>query len=165
MSPDERSPGPDSEIRITRVLDAPRTRVWKAWTEAEHIAEWWGPEGYEARVEEHDLRPGGRWRYVMVGSGGEEYPSEGEFREVEAPERIVTTDEFPDDFPYDLDLPTGIVVTCLFEDLGDRTRLSLRIAHTDTDNRRKHEEMGAVEGWSSSLDCLEALLKELETGE
>lgn len=161
MSPNERRSGPDREIRITRVLDAPRERVWKAWTEAEHIARWWGPEGYAARVEEHDLRPGGRWRYVMLGEDGEEYPSEGEFREVEAPERIVTTDEFPDDFPYDLDLPSGIVVTCLFEDLGDRTRLILRIAHTDMDNRRRHEEMGAVEGWNSSLDCLEARLKEL----
>lgn len=149
------------EIRITRVVDAPRELVWKAWTTPENIAVWWGPRGFTTRVEEHDLRPGGRWHYVMVAPDGEEYPAMGTFREVVPPERIVTTDEFGEDFEHDMDLPEGIVFDCLFEEVGEKTRLTLRIVHSDAESRRKHEEMGVVEGWGSSLDCLEEHLVSL----
>ena len=147
----------EREIVITRVLNAPRELVWQAWTDPAHIAQWWGPKGFSAKVPELDLRSGGRWRYIMIGPDGAEYPSEGVFREVVPFERIVTTDEFGDDFqpPEGMDLPRGIVVTCLFEDLDDKTRLTLRIAHPTVEDRRKHEAMGVVAGWNSSLDCLE----------
>lgn len=155
-------PPSDREIRITRVFDAPRELVWKAWTESEHVAAWWGPRGFSTRVEELDLRPGGRSRYVMIDAQGKEYPVEGVFREVVPFERIVTTDEFGEDYEHAGGyLPSGIVLTCLFEAFGQRTRLTLRIVHPTVEDRVKHEELGVIPGWGSSLDCLEEHLAEL----
>ncbi len=144
-------------ITITRTFDAPRELVWKAWTEAEHIAKWYGPRGFTTRVEEHDFRPGGRFRYVMIGPDGAEYPSVGVFREITPMERFVSTDEFGEDFkhPDFPDLPRGIVVTFTFEEVEGGTRVSIHMAHPTEEDRSKHEKMGVVAGWSSSLDCLE----------
>ena len=146
------------ELFITREFDAPRRLVWKAWTDPAHVARWWGPRGFTTRVEELDLRAGGASRYVMIGPDGTEYPVQGVFREVVPMERIVTTDEFGPDFvaPDGVELPQGVVLTCLFEDLpGDRTRLTLKIVHPTAEDRRKHEEMGVIPGWQSSFDCLD----------
>ena len=126
----------ENEIVITRTFHAPRKLVWDAWTDPRHIAAWWGPEGFQTRVEGVDLRPGGRWSYVMIGPDGAEYPVCGVFREIVPLERIVTTDEFGEDFvaPEGVDLPQGIVMTCLFEDAGpgipppDRERVFERFA-------------------------------------
>ncbi len=147
----------EREIVLTRIFDAPRDLVWKAWTDPSHVAEWWGPRGFETRVTELDLRPGGRWRYVMVGPDGAEYPVTGMFREVVPKERFVTSDEFDEGFapPGGMDLPRGIVLTCLFEDSGPKTKLTLRILHASAEDRRKHEEMGVVAGWASSFECLD----------
>lgn len=151
----------DREFVITRVLNAPRELVFKVWTEPKHIEQWWGPKGFTTRVDEIDLRPGGTWRYVMCSPDGTEYPVKGVFREVVPPERIVTSDEFDEGFEQlvKADLPSGIIVaTAIFEDLGDKTRLTLRIMHPTAEDRRKHEEMGVIAGWNSSFDCLDEVL-------
>lgn len=152
----------DHFLLITRVFHAPRELVWKAWTESERLAQWWGPRGFTTRVEQLDLRPGGRTRYVMVGPDGQEYPAEGVFLEIDPPRRFVTTDEFGKDFdPKGMDLPQGIVLTAEFEELpgeAAKTRVTLRIAHPTAEDRRKHEAMGVVAGWQSSFDCLDEYL-------
>ena len=153
----------DREIVITRVFAAPRELVWKVWTRPEHIAKWWGPRGFDTAVRAMDLRPGGKWEYVMRGPDGAEYPVCGVFREVVPPERIVTTDEFGEDFvpPAGMDLPHGIVATAVFEDLGDQTRLILTISHATAADKKKHEVMGVVGGWNSSFDCMDDYLAAL----
>jgi uncharacterized protein YndB with AHSA1/START domain len=153
----------DREIVITRVFDAPRELVFKAWTEPNHVEQWWGPKGFTTRVTKLDLRPGGQSRYVMIGPDGTEYPSEGVFQEIVPPKRIVTTDDFGEGIEQvlDADLPQGMIVTVLFEDLVGKTRLTIQIMHESADDRRKHEEMGVVAGWNSSLDCLEEYLAKL----
>ena len=85
------------------------------------------------------------------------------FREVVPFERIVTTDEFGEDFepPPGVELPQGIVVTALFEDLGDKTKLTLRIVHATAEDKKKHEAMGVVGGWNSSFDCMDDYLAAL----
>ncbi len=151
----------DRELVLTREFDAPVELVWRAWTEPERIAMWWGPRGFATRVEAMDLRPGGVWRYVMVGPDGKEYPACGEFREVTPMRRIITADWFDEEFEYPADdLPKGLVTTVLFDDLGDRTRVTLRVEHATPEDRAKHEKMGVVEGWSSSLDRLAEHLAE-----
>jgi len=150
----------DREIIITRIFNAPRALVWQVWTEPQHIAQWWGPKGFTTRVEELDFRPGGRSRYVMTGPDGTEYPVTGVFQEIIPLERIVGTDEFDEGFEQttDMDLPEGMILTATFEDLGAQTRLTLHILHATADDRRKHEEMGVVDGWNSTLDCMEDYL-------
>jgi uncharacterized protein YndB with AHSA1/START domain len=100
----------------------------------------------------------------MVGPDGTEYPVKGVFLEIKPPEKIVSTDEFGDGFEEahpGMDLPKGIVATALFDDLGAKTRLTLRITHASSEDRRKHEAMGVVEGWNSSFDCMDDYLAEL----
>ncbi|WP_250124685.1 SRPBCC family protein [Chroococcidiopsis sp. CCMEE 29] len=155
----------DREIVITRVFNAPRELVFKAWTEPKHIEQWWGPQGFTTRVTELDLRPSGQWRYVMISPDGTEYPAKGVFREIVPPERIVTSDEFDEGFDQvvNADLPQGIVMTAVFEDLDGKTKLILQITHASAEDRRKHEEMGVIAGWNSSFDCLdEFLAKQVE---
>ncbi len=150
----------DREIVITRVFNAPRELVFKAWTDPKHVAQWWGPKGFTTKVIELDLRPGGKSRYVMIGPDGTEYPVKGVFREIVPLERIVTSDEFDEGFEkvVNADLPKGIVMTALFEDLDGKTKLTLRIVHESAEERRKHEEMGVIAGWNSSFDCLDEFL-------
>lgn len=153
----------DREIVITRVFNAPRELVFKVWTEPKHIEQWWGPQGFTTRVTEMDLRPGGQWRYVMISPDGTEYPAKGVFREIVPSERIATSDEFDEgiDKVLNVDLPQGMVTTVIFEDLEGKTRLTIQIVHKSADDRRKHEEMGVIAGWNSSLDCLDEHLATL----
>ncbi|MCI0700712.1 MAG: SRPBCC domain-containing protein [Planctomycetia bacterium] len=154
----------DREIVITRVFNAPRELVWKVWTQPEHIAKWWGPRGFDTRVTTMDLRPGGKWHYVMRAPDGAEYPACGVFREVVPFERIVATDEFGEDFkpPVGMDLPQGMVTTAIFEDDCGNTRLTLRISHPTVEDRKKHEAMGVLGGWQSSFDCMDDYLDALQ---
>jgi uncharacterized protein YndB with AHSA1/START domain len=154
----------EREIVIIRIFNAPRNLVFKVWTEAQHITQWWGPKGFTTTVKEMDFRPGGNWHYVMHGPDGTEYPAKGSFREIVQLEKIVTTDEFEEGFDQVVkaDLPSGpMVVTSLFEDLGNKTRLTLRILHSTAEDRHKHEKMGVIGGWNSSFDCLEEHLAKL----
>jgi uncharacterized protein YndB with AHSA1/START domain len=82
-------PTADRELVITRVVDAPRELVWQAMTQAQHVAQWWGPRGFTTTIEEMDVRPGGVWKHVMHGPDGANYPNASVFTEVVAPERIV----------------------------------------------------------------------------
>lgn len=160
MNAPEASDPSEREIVITRVFDAPRNLVWQAWTEPEHVAAWWGPRGFTTTVLELDLRPGGLSRYVMHGPDGSDYPVKGVFREIVPGERFVSTDEFDEGYQSEEadDLPSGMVITCQFDEVGEQTRLTLTISHPTVEVRRQHEEMGVVAGWNSSLDCLDDLL-------
>ncbi|BAY30202.1 hypothetical protein NIES2107_20460 [Nostoc carneum NIES-2107] len=157
---DSTSTQSEREIIITRIFNAPRELVFQAWTDPKHIVQWWGPKGFTTRVTELDLRPGGQSRYVMVGPDGTEYPVKGVFYEIVPPERIVSSDEFDEGFEkvINADLPQGIVMTVMFEDLEGKTKMTLQIRHATESDRRKHEEMGVVAGWNSSFDCLDEFL-------
>ena len=141
----------DRELLLSRIIDAPRERVFAAWTR--HLPEWWGPHGMSTPVCEMDLRPGGVFRTVMRAPDGTEYPTRGIFVEVAAPERIVFTDAFdPGWIPHPDAFFTAIVS---FEALpGGRTRYTARALHWTADNCAKHEKMGFQQGWGESLDRL-----------
>ena len=147
----------DTEIVITREFAAPRQLVWDVWTQPKHIEKWFGPKGFTTRVESHDFNVGGKAKYVMVGPDGGEYPGAGVFKEIVPIEKIVTTDEFGEGFEEshpDMDLPKGMISTFLFDDLGEKTQLTLIVDHPTVEDRKKHEAMGVVDGWNSSLDKL-----------
>jgi uncharacterized protein YndB with AHSA1/START domain len=79
----------DREIVTTRVIDAPRERVFDAFSDPDRLARWWGPAGFTSTFHEFDLRPGGAWRFILHGPNGANYPNESVFVEVVKPERIV----------------------------------------------------------------------------
>ena len=78
----------DREIEISRVFNAPRELVWKAFTDAAQIPQWWGPRGFTTRTERMDVKPGGQWRFVMIGPDGQEYRNLITYLEVVEPERL-----------------------------------------------------------------------------
>lgn len=147
------------ELSLTRILEASRERVFRAWTT--QLPLWWGPHGMVTPVCEMDLRPGGIFRTVMRAPDGTEYPTRGVFLEVLAPERIVFTDAFgPGWVPQPEAFCTAIAT---FEELaGARTRYTARAVHWTVANREKHEKMGFHQGWGESLDRLAALVSNFQ---
>jgi len=107
----------DREIVSTRVIDAPRELVFRAFTDPERLAVWWGPNGFRNTFHEFDLRPGGHWRFVMHGPDGKDYENQSVFREVVEPERII------------FDHTNGPLFQMIqtYEDLSGRTRLTWRM--------------------------------------
>lgn len=79
----------DREIRISRLLNAPRELVWEVWTNPEHIKHWWGPNGFTNTIETMDVTPGGIWKFVMHGPDGSNFQNKSIYKEVSKPERIV----------------------------------------------------------------------------
>jgi uncharacterized protein YndB with AHSA1/START domain len=138
-------------VVITRIFDAPRELVFKAWTDPKHVAQWWGPKGFTNPVCEMDVRLGGALRIVMRGPDGAEYPMTGVFREIVAPERLVFTNVAID--RQGKPLLEGLT-TVTFTDLGGRTKLTLEtraVARVDYASRML-EGMGT--GWTQSIDRL-----------
>jgi uncharacterized protein YndB with AHSA1/START domain len=79
----------DREFVHSKLIDAPRERLFRAFAQPEHLAQWWGPDGFSNTFETFDLRVDGHWRFVMHGPDGTDYPNEMVFRELVVPERVV----------------------------------------------------------------------------
>lgn len=141
----------DRVLVITRVFDAPRELVFKAWTEPEHMARWFGPAGFTSKVLKHDLRPGGSYRIHMLGPDGDHW-TQGVYREVVPPGRLVMVGAWADANGNPTRPETTL--TLLFEDVGGKTRLTLHNAVFESVTARDMHN----EGWTSSLDCLAAYL-------
>ena len=139
----------DLEILVTREFDAPRGLVFRAWTEPEHIARWWaGNRGVVTSVEV-DLRVGGAWRYAMQAHGGAEVAFHGEFREIVAGERIVSTEVFEG-------APDGEALnTIRFIDQGARSTLELLIRLGSREERDMVLATGMTDGMETSYARLE----------
>ena len=157
----------DTDIVITREFAAPRQLVWDVWTTPQHLEEWFGPKGFNTRVEELDFRVGGRSNYIMVGPDGAEYPAVGVFKEIIPIEKIVSTDDWGEGFKdveafKNVDLPQGMILTALFDDIGQRTKLTLVTSHQSVEDREKHEKIGVVAGWNSSFDKMDEYLAEVQ---
>ena len=138
------------EIVVSREYDAPRDLVWEAFTNAEHKQNWWGPNGFTTTTHEHDLRPGGIWRYVMRGPDGTVYPNFVTYLSIQKPERLVYAHGTSS--AADVEFHT----TVTFESLGPRrTKLTLRAVFlTTAAHRVAVESYGAIEGGKQTLERL-----------
>ncbi|HKN01316.1 MAG TPA: SRPBCC family protein [Candidatus Binataceae bacterium] len=135
----------DREIVVTRIFDAPRSLVFKMWTDPKHITQWWGPNGFSITIHEMDVRPGGEWRFVMHGPNGVDYQNRVVYREIAEPERLVYSHVSGPQFE--------MAVT--FADQGDKTKLTARMLFESATLRDKViEEFGAVEGLKQTLGRL-----------
>ena len=139
------------ELTLTRTFDAPRGAVWKAYTEPEQLARWWGPKGFHTPLDkiEVDLRPGGAYNLTMVDGEGNEYPSEMTIRELVEPERLA--------FGWDAQrgIGAGEIIVVLSELDGGRTQLDSHFAGDSTPEMMSMMEAGT----NQQLDKLAALLQ------
>jgi uncharacterized protein YndB with AHSA1/START domain len=137
----------DRVLKITRVFDAPRSLVFKAWTESEHMARWWGPRGFKSTVLKNDLRPGGAYRIHMLGPDGDHW-TQGVYREVVPPERLVMVGSWAD--AHGNPTRPETTLTLLFDELNGKTKLTLHNAVFESVTARDLHQGG----WTSALDCL-----------
>ena len=154
----------ESELVITRVFDAPRESVWKAWTDPQQMKRWWGPKDFTAPFVEIDFRVGGKYLSCMRGPDGKEYWSTGAYREIVAPEHLVVTDSFSDskgnpvpasDYGMTGYWPDELTVIVDLEDNTGKTTMTLR--HIGLPPGEMLEMCKA--GWNESFDKLEKIVK------
>lgn len=156
-----------ADINITRIFNAPRAQVWKAWTDPAQVSKWWGPKDFTGRVGHIELKVGGTFLYCMHGPAGSPFDTDmwsgGKYLEVIPMEKIVCTDYFadakgnkvsPKDFGMPGEWPEEMMVTVTFEDAGPgKTKLTL--LHTGHPAEMAKD---ATMGWNQSLDKFEAVL-------
>ena len=144
------------DLILTRIIDASREKVFRAWTEPSLLKQWFAPAPFTTPTVETDVRPGGTSLIVMRGSDGKEFPNRGVYLEVVKNERLVFTDAFsiawdPGDKPF-------MTVVLTFEDLGGKTQYTARVRHWSVADRETHEKMGFHQGWPMCTEQLAALV-------
>ena len=150
------APIADRELSLTRLIDAPRAKIFRAWTEPALLTQWFAPLPWTTSRAEMDVRPGGSSLIVMRSPEGEDYPNRGIYLDVVKDERLVFTDAYTKAWePSEKPFMTGIITLA---DEGDRTRYTARVLHWTTEDREAHEKMGFHEGWGQCTDQLAALV-------
>jgi uncharacterized protein YndB with AHSA1/START domain len=143
-------PPSEREIVTARLFDAPRERVFKAWIDPVHLAQWWGPKGFTNTFEEFDLRPGGNWRFVMHGPNGVDYKNHSVFVEIVKAERIVLEHVSGPQFQ----------VTATFAEQAGKTRLTFRMLFKSA-AQCEIVKTYAVEANEQNFDRLEVELEKM----
>jgi uncharacterized protein YndB with AHSA1/START domain len=141
-------------LEISRFLAVPRERVWRAWAEPKHLAQWWCPKPWVTEVRAFDFRPGGDFYTFMSGPDGGTSDNPGCFLEIVPQTKIVFTSMLTGGWQ-----PTSpwIGITAIFSmtDEGDGTRYVAWCLHRNADEAKKHEDMGFYEGWGICISQLE----------
>jgi uncharacterized protein YndB with AHSA1/START domain len=146
----------DRELVLTRTFDAPRELVWKAWTEPERIAQWFGPNGFSTVVRTMDVRPGGIWHYCMQSAEWGDAWGKAEYREVVPPERLVYVDRFSDEAGNDAEDMPASVVTITFTEQDGKTLMTSHTLFDSAEDRAKVIETGMEQGIAETMDRLAA---------
>ena len=148
----------DNQILITREFNAPRHLVWKAYTTPDLVKRWWAGQRGNVTSAEIDLRVGGKWRYVMDAGAGFEVAFHGEFREIDAPSRLVNTEAY--EGIADPDGHAGLV-TVTFTEKDGRTYMEMLCEYNDKVDRDAVIESGMEGGMQESMDQLEIVAVDL----
>ena len=147
----------NKELSLTRLIKAPREKVYAAWTQPELMKQWFAPLPFTTPIVELDLRVGGASKIVMQDVDGNQYPNHGVYLELVPNEKIVCTDAYtsawvPSEKPF-------MTMILTFEDEGGDTRYTARVVHWSEADREAHEQMGFHEGWGKCADQLAALVE------
>jgi uncharacterized protein YndB with AHSA1/START domain len=143
----------DRELLLTRMLNAPIDLVWEVWTNPEHIAKWWGPNGFTNTITTMDMRPGGEWHLVMHGPDGTDYKNKSIFKEVIPKKKIVYEHVAP-----------KFTATVKFEEQGETTLLTWHMLF-ETVEEFIHvvKTFKADEGLKQNVEKLNAFLAHMKT--
>ncbi|GAB5555741.1 MAG: SRPBCC family protein [Saprospiraceae bacterium] len=141
-------------IRIQRTFNAPISLVWEAWTQAEHIAEWWSPKGVKTKVVKHDFQVDGHWKYIMPMPNGQEFIAEGIYQEIITFEKIISSANFRP-------MTEGVEIQSLFKENGTKTDFTFNIIHPTEAYKIQQEKMGIMNGWGAVFNRLDELLLNL----
>ncbi len=134
-------------LSLSRTFNAPVKLVWEAWTQPEHISQWWGPKGMKIEVIEHNFQIGGSWKYAMLMPNGKKFITEGVYILIEEFKKIVSTADFKP-------MTEGVEIQALFEENGDQTNFVFNVVHPTEEYCQQQEKMGFMNGWGSVFDRL-----------
>jgi uncharacterized protein YndB with AHSA1/START domain len=150
----------DHELVLTRLIDAPRAKLFRCWTEPKLLQQWFAPAPYTTPVAEVDLRVGGASNMVMRSPDGHEIPCPGTYLEIVPDRKLVFTDAYTGDWVPKNGKPfmTAIIT---FDDEDGKTRYTARVRHWSADDKKTHEDMGFHSGWGQCADQLAALAKKI----
>lgn len=144
----------ENDLKITRILKAPRASVWKAWTDPARVVKWWAPAPIITTFQKFDLRPGGAMNSTMRLEDGTEMVGKGSFLDVVAAERIVFTDILEEGWRPAANPFFVAIIT--MEDHPDGTLYTARAMHRTPEDRDRHAEMGFEGGWGTVAEQLGA---------
>ncbi len=147
-----------NEIRITRLYDAPVALVWAAWTEEQHVGQWWGPRGFSITTKHKELRAGGSWEYTMHGPDGKDWPNFARYHEVVPRERLVY-----DHGATSADAAPMFQVTAIFRDVGGRTELDMTMTLPTIEAARETRKFVKAAGGNGTWDRLAEYLERQTT--
>jgi uncharacterized protein YndB with AHSA1/START domain len=151
----------EHELVLTRLIDAPRSALYRCWTEPKLLKQWFAPVPFNTSVAELDLRVGGSNRIVMQSPDGQEMPNIGTYLEIVPNEKLVFTDAYTGDWIPKTSGKPFMTVIITFADEDGKTRYTARVRHWTADDKKTHEEMGFHQGWGQCADQLAALAKTL----
>ena len=141
-------------LTIEKIFNAPIQLVWDAWTQSEHLIKWWAPKGMDIKIIQHDFTVGGKWKYAMPMPDGNEFISEGTYKEIVPLEKIFTSADFKP-------MTENVELQCYFEADGDKTKFTFKVIHATAAYCKQQEEMGFYNGWGSTLERFETVLSSL----
>lgn len=144
------------DLVLTRLIDAPRDKLYRAWTDPALLTQWFAPKPWSTPRAETDLRIGGSSTIVMADENGTEYPNTGQYLEIVPNEKLVFTDAFVGDWKPSAKPFMTVVLT--FEDKGGKTLYTATVRHWTVEDRKAHEQMGFHEGWGLCANQLEELV-------
>lgn len=155
----------ENALQLERTFEAPRSLVWKAWTDPKLIKQWWGPEHFTGSFAKNDLKVGGKFLYAMRAPDKKDYWSTGSYLEIQPERKIVVTDSFsnrkgeivdPKTYGMPPDMPREMLVTVIFEEIApNQTKVSIKQAGMPASMMKD-----ATSGWSTSLDKFAKILAE-----
>lgn len=141
----------EKTVQIKRTLNAPIDLVWEAWTQPEHIIQWWNPKGSDTVIEQHEFKEGGQWKYTMKMPNGKPFIAEGMYTKIIHHQEISSKADFKP-------MTEGVVIQALFNEVGDQTEFIFNIIHPSSAYRIQQEKMGIQNGWGSVFNRLEDFL-------
>jgi len=157
----------DQDLTMERIFDAPRELVFKAFSKPEHLANWWGPKGWETINSTFEFKPEGVWHYCMRCTDknqgdfyGQELWCKSVYHEIVVPEKIIYTDAFSDEEGNISDSMPGNLVTLMFVEHEAKTKLIMRYQLGSSETAQEVMDSGFINGLRSSFDRLDDFLKE-----
>ncbi len=137
----------ENTLSLTRTYESPLKFVWEAWTDADHLSEWWAPQGLKLEVIDHDFNEGGEWNYLLEMNGGKKIQMDGVYQEIDDFVKIVTTANWR---PQTI----NTLMEIDFRSVDDNTEVTIHVHHNSPEEMKKQDEMGFQRGWTSTMDRL-----------
>lgn len=149
----------DRDLVLTRLIDAPPEKVYRAWTDPELLKQWFAPKPYTTPAAQLDVRAGGTSTVVMRSPEGQDLPNSGVYLEVVPNRKLVFTDAYTQAWEHAAKPFMTVILT--FEPQDGKTKYTALVRHWSIADREAHEQMGFHQGWGQCADQLEALVAKL----